>query len=105
MQNPKWIIGLSTAFVLMTITSLILEGVYGTESSLLVTLMQPAFWPPHAAWDFVKAVWQMLWFDYSFFYGSFNIIRWSLFVPISVGLVVALGIEVFLRVRIPLIYN
>jgi hypothetical protein len=105
MQNSKWIIGLSSAFVLMTILSLILEGAYGTESSLLLRLMQPAFWPPGAAWDFIKAVWQMLWFNYSFFYGPFNIVRWAVFVPISVGLVVALGVEVFLRIRIPLIYN
>ena len=105
MQNPKWVIGLSSAFVLMSALSMILEGAYGTESSLLLRLMQPAFWPPWRAWSFISALWNMLWFNYSFFYGSFTIIRWALFVPISVGLVAALSVEVFLRVRIPPFYN
>jgi len=105
MQNPKWVIGLASAFVLLTIVSFILEGVYGLGSQRLHTLMNPAFWPPWEAWDYIKVLWGILWFDYSFFYGNWLIFRYSIFIPISVGLIVALGIEVFLRVRIPVIYN
>jgi len=105
MQNAKWIIGLGTAFVLMTVLSMILEGVYGTGSTVLGSFLSPVFWPPSAAWGYVKAIWAILMFDYSFFYGHWVIFRYAIFIPISAGLIVALGIEVFLRVRIPFIYN
>jgi hypothetical protein len=105
MQNPKWVIGLASAFVLMTVISGILEGVYGTGATRLQVLISPAFWPPSAAWEYVKNLWAILTFDYSFFYGSWTIFRYAIFLPITVGLIAALGIEVFLRIRIPFVYN
>ena len=105
MQNPKWVIGLASAFVLMTIVSLILEGIYGLGSTRLYQLMNPSFWPPHAAWEYIKVLWGILWFDYSFFYGQWIIFRYAVFMPISVGLVASLAVEVFLRIRIPFVYN
>lgn len=105
MQNPKWVIGLATAFVLMTIISNILEGIWGTEVTRLQLLINPSFWPPGAVWAYIENLWGLLWFDYSFFYGSWTIFRYAIFIPISVGLVAALAVEVFLRIRIPFVYN
>ena len=103
MQNPKWVIGLGTAFVLMTILSGILEGVYGMESTLLHRLMNPELsWG--GVWDYIKVLWAILWFDYSFFYGWFMIFRF-LFMCVSIGLIASLVVEVFLRIRIPGLYG
>lgn len=105
MQNPKWVIGLASAFILLTIVSNILEGVWGTEATRLQILLAFDFWPPGQAVEYLQNLWGLLWFDYSFFYGSYAIFRWAIFIPISVGLIVALGIEIFLRFRIPGFYG
>jgi len=93
MQNPKWIIGLSSAFVLMTILSMILEGAFGMESNKLLILMSPKIWPLAEVKLYLDTLWSVLWFDYSFFYGSWNIIRFGIFIPITVGLIVALIVD------------
>jgi len=93
MQNPKWVIGLASAFVLMTILSLILEGVYGLESQKLLILMSPKIWPLSDVKLYLDTLWGIMWFDYAFFYGSWNIIRFGIFVPITVGLMVALIVD------------
>jgi len=105
MQNPKWVIGLASAFILLTIVSNILEGVWGMEATRLQVLFGFNFWPPSQAVAWIKNLWGILSFDYSFFYGGYAIFRWAVFFPISVGLVVALGIELFLRLRIPFLSN
>ena len=42
------------------------------------------------AGDFIAAIWAALWFDYAFFTGQYQIIRWALFVPVSIGLIVSI---------------
>ena len=88
MTNPKWLIGIAVAFVLMTLLSGVLEGGYlsGAAATRLQLLISMPF-PPTISW--ISNLWGMLWFDYSFFHGGWVIFKYALFWPISFGLVVS----------------
>ena len=102
-MSIKWIIGLMTAFVILTILSGIIEMQYlGTSDagilhniitapkittfndpiSIVVTLAT-------ATLNIAKALWQAFWWDYAFFQGYWVIIKYALFWPISIGIIVA----------------
>jgi len=88
MTSPKWLIGILTAFVLLTLLNGILEGVYLGEGTVtrLQTLMSL---PTSLAW--FSNLWGVLWFDYSFFHGGWIILKYALFWPISLGLLISYG--------------
>jgi len=94
MTNPKWLTGILTLFVILTLFSGLLEGAYlgAGEVSKLRVLMSPDF-PPSLAW--FSNVWGVLWFDYAFFHGSWVIFRYAIFWPITIGLLVSYGALLF----------
>ena len=102
-MSTKWLIGFIMLFVICTISSLLIEAQqFGdSQTSHLYILLSPdipSFWNPigaaiayvTVAWNYLQALWDMFWFDYSFFEGSWQLVRFIVFVPISVGLVVSL---------------
>ena len=44
-------------------------------------------------WGYLKLVWSLFWWDYSFFYGTYEIIRYFCW-TISIGIIVALILSV-----------
>jgi len=41
-------------------------------------------------WEYVKAIWTMFWWNYAFFEGTWGIVKYAIFWPISIGLIVSL---------------
>lgn len=99
----KWLIGLSMAFILLTIGSGVLEQTYlGTaeagvfwqaiSSFQAVSISDPitAIWSIMVgAWSMIQALFKMLIWDYAFFIDDYLVFRY-LFMSISVGMVVSL---------------
>ena len=95
MTQPNWLIGIATLFVVLTLVCGVLEGTYlgPGEIGLLKTLIT---WP--GIWGiptWIAAAWHMLWFDYACFYGDWLILKYAIFWPISVGLVVSYAALIF----------
>ena len=88
MTNPKWIITLVTLFVVFTIICGIVDGTYGVNPSKLSVLLLPD-WKHITTW--FGNLWDILWFNYSFFDGPWVIVKYVLFWPVSIGLVVSFG--------------
>ena len=108
-MRAGWIIGFVMAFVIMSIIACVCEMDYLGEGEIshLQQLMQPDF-PDYkipiigpvaafisVAWDYIRILWGMFWFDYPFFEGSFAIVRYILFIPISIGVIVSLVLATF----------
>jgi len=108
-MKPNWVIGLIAAFVVFTVIACICEMRYIGEGdvSKLQQLLQPDF-PDYkipilgqiaafvtVAWDYVQVLWDMFWWDYPFFEGSWSLVRYILFIPLSIGAVVALVLATF----------
>lgn len=94
MTNPKWLIGIATAFVAMSLLCGLLEGSYlvgagGIGVALRLQTLITFPWPPLEFIPWLKNFWGILTFDYSFFYGGWLIIKYALFWPISLGLIVS----------------
>lgn len=92
LTNPKWIIGILTLFALLTLISGLIEGTYigPNEVSTLQTFVRPPLTDPSAMWTWLTVtLWDVLWFDYAFFYGGWSIFKYALFWPISAGIVVS----------------
>lgn len=103
-MKPGWIIGFVMAFVIMTMIATICESsVIGPgDMTKLQQLMQPNF-PDYkipiigpfigfisVAWDYIKILWGMFWWDYPYFEGAWGIARFVFFIPVSIGMVVTL---------------
>jgi len=97
MDNPKWIIGLVTAFGVLTLICGLCEGVFFRSDvpTLLQTLITFP-WGLSALKDWFGNLWSIFWFDYSFFHGDWVIFKYIFFWPISIGLIVAFGIRLLL---------
>lgn len=103
-MNPKWLIGLGTLFVVGTLLSGLLEQQYfgsneaGVFYRLLTSYKEIEFTNPlialgtfvSVAWTYIKDIWAMFWWNYAFFEGSWEIVKYAIFWPISIGLVVSL---------------
>lgn len=88
MTNPKWPIGIAALFVAFTILANIIEGVYGVGVSRLEIFFNPFSVAP---WTYIDNVWGMLWFSYpALFHGPWLIVKYAVFWPISIGLIVSL---------------
>lgn len=103
-MKPGWIIGFVMAFVIMSVIASICEmnTISAGDMTKLQQLLQPDF-PDYkipiigqvagfisVAWDYIKILWSMFWFDYPFFEGAWALARYILFIPISIGMVVTL---------------
>ncbi len=103
----KWTTAIITAFVLMTIVSGILEFTYlgvseqGTIQNLLVSITR-LNWSNVLLFPFsafaaliyvIRILIAALLWDYSFFTDAWQIVRYAVFMPISIGFIVALFIE------------
>jgi len=104
-MKTSWFIGLFTLFITLSILSGIMEMVYlgGSEdhSNVISTLMTAQIdtstgllgilWSSIILTkDIIVAIWAALWFDYAFFEGQYQIIRWAFFFPVSIGLIISL---------------
>ena len=109
LMATKWLIGMVTLWIICTVISLFLEAQqYGSsEVATLYTLLTPdipSFWNPigaaiayiTVAWDYISVFWSMFWWDYSFFTGGWELVRFILFIPLSAGIIVSL---VFATIR------
>ena len=85
----KWFAGLAMLYLIMTVTSNILEGAYlgGGDVATLWSGMSAA--DPKSI---LVGIGKMLSFDYAFFVGTWAIFRW-VFVCISVGIFVGLLLQ------------
>jgi len=76
------------------------SGDIGLFHDLLTTHKEISFGNPftgfltliQAGWDYLVLVWRLFWWDYAFFYGTYEIIRilcWTISVGIVVSLILA----------------
>lgn len=108
-MRTGWIIGLVSAFVIFTIIACICEMNYIDEGDMskLQQLLQPDF-PDYkvpilgqiagfvtVAWDYIRILWGMFWWDYPFFTGGWALVRYMMFIPLSIGMVVSLVLATF----------
>lgn len=86
MTNPKYIIGLFMLFGVCTIIMGIIEGIpYGSdETTKLYDLMKPSF-----SLGYLGNLWDMFWFDYPFLTGNLLYVKYVIFWPMSIGLIVS----------------
>ncbi len=76
--RPGWFIGIFMAWLVCQIIFGITEMVYigsgvlaDTNSKLLIFLAPD----PNALWTYVKNLWEMLWFNYAYLSGAWEIVR------------------------------
>ncbi len=105
-MRTTWIVGITMLFFLGTAISLTLEKQYAGTGIIdtFFTLMRPdfsSFTNPLTAiggffimmWDWIKALWSVFWWDYSFFVGSWEILKylgWCVSIGIIVSIVLAI---------------
>jgi len=92
---------LITLYVVGTMLSGIMEQTYfgGTEAARLTVLMtEPSFSSSFGflgttvmlvdfAWEWLVNLWSMLWWDYAFFQGQWLILKYAIFIPISIKII------------------
>ena len=103
-MKSSWIIGLWMLFIGGALLSGILELQYlgGSESVVGVfnkimsvpSLANMSFFEVTGAiigivWSWIQAFWDVLWWNYAFFDGSWAIIKWLLLYPLSAAMVVS----------------
>jgi len=102
-MKTSWFIGLLTLWGIFTVISGIIEmNTLGeAEVGVFQALMQPEipeFTNPigavfafvNVAWDYLQNLWSVLWFDYAFFQGQWLYVKYIIFLPISISLVISL---------------
>ena len=107
-MSIKWIIGLMTAFIILSLLSGIIEMQYlgtsdaGILNSIITAPEVVSFNNPLTAvytfasfaWNMTKALWAAFWWDYAFFQGYWVIFKYAIFWPISVGIIVAIVLAI-----------
>jgi hypothetical protein len=91
-MKTSWFIGLLMLFMLMSLVSGIIELQYLGGSQDSEAIMERLFSSPALSWDILFALWDALWFNYAFFTGAWQIVRWVLFMPISAAIAINLMI-------------
>ena len=94
MLKAGWVIGLVMAFVILSVIASICEltaPLSATAISRIEVLMNPNL-TNITGW--LGNLWSMLWFDYPFLTGSWSLVRYICFLPISVGISVILAITI-----------
>lgn len=114
-MKAGWIIGIAMAFVLLQVVMGIAELSYVGEDEVgkLQKLMEMGA-PTQSGFggfilgavsmvfssDFYNILWEMMWWQYpSIFIGPYELLRYALFLPISVGVVVSLLLAAVRGVR------
>jgi len=102
-MKASWIIGLWMLFIGGALLSGILEMQYLGGSESVSGVFNSLMSVPSLAnlnfleivgavigivWNWIQAFWDMLWWNYAFFDDSWAIIKWILFYPLSVAMVV-----------------
>jgi len=94
MLKAGFIIGITMAFVLLSIVAAICEltaPLSATAVSRIDVLMNPSI-TNVTGW--LGNLWSMFWFDYPFLTGSWSLARYIFFIPVSVGMSVIIAIEI-----------
>lgn len=82
-----------TLFMGLSLISGIMEmqflGGSGDQTSVLQRLLDPSF-----SRDYFGAIGAIFTFDYAFFTGAYNIIKWVVFMPIAIATYVGIGLAV-----------
>ena len=105
-MKQSWIIGIIFLFLGLQVISGIGEyTVFGDEeTTFLSTLMTTPNLTESTgiagdvfAWigwggDFIATLWSALWFDYSFFQGQWALVRYIIFIPVSIGFILGIGL-------------
>jgi len=100
----KWLVALMTAFIVLSLLSGIIEQEYlgnSTAGLLSQVITRPEVTEVNnpltfvatfvtQIWQILKVVWQAFTWDYAFFDGYWAIVRYAIFMPISVGMIVSL---------------
>lgn len=102
-MKTSWFIGILVMFGVFTIISGVIEATTlgEDEVGLFKTLMTPpvidsthplgvVFSVMSVAWDYLKNLFDILWFNYAFFQGQWLIIKYIFFLPISVAIIISL---------------
>jgi hypothetical protein len=102
-MKTSWFIGMVMLFMVLSVIANICEMNYlgAGEVSTMQKLMQPdipAYSNPvgavvayiTVAWDYIKELWAIFWFDYPFFTGSMQLVRMAIFMPVSIGIIISI---------------
>jgi len=98
LTNPKWLIGIISLFLMLSILSGILEGAYLGDSELadVRRFTQAPFTEPWAMPGWIVGILsKVLFFDYAFFHGEWAILRYIFFLPIGIGVIISYGALLF----------
>jgi hypothetical protein len=105
--KTSWLIGVLALFIVMSLISGILELQYLSGTADQEGIFERLFAPPvvtsgnvigivwsgiTTTWDSLTAFWDLLWFNYTFFTGAYGIVRWIVFFPISIALILTLSL-------------
>ena len=96
-MSTKWLIGLFMAFGVLTILSNTIEYYFFSDGNVTTFFSAISGFENMdiggfggvkiVAGDLLDAFWTALTWNYSFFSGYWEILRWVVFIPISVGLI------------------
>ena len=89
-MKPGWIIGIFSMFVGLQVIMGICEMSYPTNTANVFTvIMNPEFSASYFQ-DLFSNFWKVLWFDYPFLTGAWQIVRYGVFMPISLGMIITM---------------
>ena len=83
-MNSKWIIAGVFLFVIMTVLAGVVEGATLSGSGSAGTTLNALF-QPSLDMDYVNTLKTVFTFDYPFFTGGWEILRWVIFLPFGIG--------------------
>jgi hypothetical protein len=90
MTNTKWLAAVLTLFVVCTLWCGVCEGSYLAGTNVASRLQYFMTWP---GWTgllgWVVNFFGILLFDYSFFHGDWLIVKYALFMPLGVAMIVS----------------
>ena len=116
-MSPRWLMGLGMLFILLTITSNIIEQVGDTtgafsedQVTVIEELTEVQFSSATEQEGIVlasvdttltvlHAIWRMLWFDYSFFDGNWRPVQYAVFWPITIAMLLTLALTLWRALR------
>ena len=88
-MKTSWTIGIFTLFILLSLISGVIEMQYLSAGTDQEAIFERLFASPSLSWDTISAFWDCLWFDYAFFNGAWQIVRWIFFLPVGAGVAIS----------------
>ena len=104
-MKMSWLIGITSLFIVLSLISGVIEGVYLGGAEDTQTVLESLFSPATpstttllgidvtalaATWNWFTALFGLLFFDYAFFDGEWQIIRWIIFIPVGLATVISI---------------